>query len=109
MLDTRHKIVNEKLDQAVSILDELGLDAWLTFARETTLTNDPCLDLIAGLAVTWHSAFLITRGGERIAIVGRFDASNIEAIGGYTAVIPYDESPRPALLDALARLDPQSI
>src|SRR5690348_8192475 len=79
-----NKIVNEKLDQATELLKEQGLDAWLTFVRETTLTPDPCLDMVAGLGVTWHSAFLVSRTGERIAVVGRFDAENIEHIGGYT-------------------------
>lgn len=104
-----NKIVNEKLDQAVELLKELGIDAWLTFVRETTLTPDPCLEMVAGLGVTWHSAFLISSTGERVAIVGRYDADNIRAIGGYTQVTPYDESIRPALKQAVAWLDPQSI
>src|SRR5207253_3688771 len=90
-----NKIVNEKLDQAVELLKEQGLDIWLTFVRETTLTPDPCLDIVAGLGVTWHSAFLISKTGERVAIVGRFDAENIHNIGGYTDVIAYDQSIRP--------------
>ena len=104
-----NKVINEKLDQAVALLSEQGLDAWLTFARETTLTPDPCLDLIAGLDVTWHSAFLVSRSGARIAVVGRFDAENIRNLGGYTEVISYDQSIRPALLDAVTRLDPRQI
>src|SRR5438067_13916461 len=55
------KIINEKLDQAVALLEEQGLDAWLTFARETSLTMDPCLDMIVGLDLTWHSAFIVSR------------------------------------------------
>ncbi len=102
-------IAREKLDQAVAVLGEQQTDAWLTLTRETSLTPDPSLALIAGLGVTWHSAFLVSRGGARVAIVGRHDAENVRAIGGYTEVIGYDQSLRPALRDALARLDPQSI
>jgi len=104
-----YTIVNEKLNQAVGLLDEQRLDLWLTFVRETSLTTDPCLDLVAGLGMTWHSAFLISRMGERAAIVGRFDAENVRAIGGYTQVIAYDQSIRPALREAVARFDPQTI
>jgi Xaa-Pro aminopeptidase len=104
-----NKIVNEKLDQAGELLNEQGLDIWLTFARETTLTPDPCLEMVAGLGVTWHSAFLVSRTGERVAVVGRFDAENIRNIGGYSEVIPYDESIRPALTGVIERLDPKSI
>jgi Xaa-Pro aminopeptidase len=73
------------------------------------LTTDPCLDLVAGLDMTWHAAFIVSRGGERVAIVGRFDAENVRAIGGYTNVILYDQSLRPALREAVTRLDPQRI
>jgi Xaa-Pro aminopeptidase len=102
-------MVREKLDQAVGILNELGLDAWLTLTRESSLTPDPCLDLVAGMGMTWQSAFLIGRGGERIAIVGRFDADNVRALGGYTEVTGYDLSLWPALREALARLAPMTI
>src|SRR4051812_38579502 len=104
-----NKIVTEKLDQAVALLKEQNLDVWLTFARETSLTKDPCLDLIAGMDVTWHSAFIVSRTGERIAIVGRFDAENVRNIGAYTQVISYDQSIRPALVEAITRLGPQTI
>ena len=102
-------IVKEKLDQAVALLIEQDIDVWLTLARETTLTPDPCMDLIVGLGVTWHSAFIVSRTGERIAVVGRFDAENVRALGAYTEVISYDQSIRPALRQALDRLNPRSI
>ncbi|MDQ3929207.1 MAG: aminopeptidase P family protein, partial [Chloroflexota bacterium] len=89
------KLVVEKLEQAVGIMRELDIDLWITYARETTLTPDPCLEIIAGFEVTWHSAFLVSRSGERVAIVGRYDAENVEATGGYSRVIPYDESIKP--------------
>jgi len=102
-------LVNEKLNQAAALLTDQGLEAWLVFARETSLTPDSALDLIAGLDMTWHSAFVVSRSGERVAIVGRFDAENVRAIGGYTNVISYDEGIRPALREAIARLNPQTI
>lgn len=102
-------IVREKLDQAVQILKEKDLDLWLTFVRETSLTPDPSLDLVAGVDMTWHSAFLVSRTGERIAIVGRYDAENINAIGAYTEVMGYDEGLRPSLRNAVERLDPRTI
>lgn len=102
-------LVREKLDQAVAILNEQDLDLWLTFVRETSLTRDPALDLVAGLDLTWHSAFLVSRTGERLAIVGRFDAENLQALEAYTQVIPYDQSLRPALREAIERLAPRSI
>ena len=102
-------LVNEKLDQAVEILREEDVDLWLTFVRETSLTNDPCLDLIAGTYCAWQGAFLISASGERIAIVGRFDAPAVNGLGAYTEVVGYDESIRPPLRAAIERLAPRSI
>lgn len=101
-------LVQEKLDQAVEILREQDVDLWLTFVRETSLTSDPSLDLIAGVYSAWQGAFLVSATGERIAIVGRFDAPSVELVGAYD-VIGYDESIRPALRDAVERLAPRSI
>ena len=56
----------------------------------------------------WTGAFIVSATGERIAIVGRFDAPSVEQVGGYE-VIGYDESIKPALLAAVERLDPRSI
>ena len=105
---TTSTLVQEKLDQAVEILREQEIDLWLTFVRETMLTSDPCLDLIAGVYSAWTGAFMVSATGERIAIVGRFDAPSVEQVGGYE-VIGYDESIKPALLAAVERLDPRSI
>lgn len=102
-------VVREKLDQVPAILEEQGIDLWLTFVHETQVTPDPCMELIVGTHCTWQSAFLLSRSGERIAIVGRFDAPGLEAIGGYFDVQIYDESVRPILREAIERLDPDKI
>ncbi len=101
-------LVPEKLDQAVTILAEQDVDLWITFVRETLLTRDPCLDLIAGTYCAWQGAFLVSRDGERVAIVGRFDAPSVEQLGTYD-VVSYDASLRPALREAVERIAPRSI
>lgn len=102
-------LAQEKLGQAVGVLDEQDVDLWLTFVRETSLTNDPCLDLIGGMYCAWQGAFLVSRSGERIAIVGRFDAPAVRALGAFHDVVGYDESIRPDLRAAIERLDPTTI
>ena len=101
--------MREKLDQGVEILREQDVDLWLTLVRETLLTPEPSLDLIAGTYCAWQGAFLISRTGERMAIVGRFDAPNVEELGAYSEVVGYDQSLRPALLSAIERLEPRSV
>ncbi len=106
-----HPIVHEKVDQAIGVLREKNIDVWLTFVRETTLMRDPALNLIVSpaLELTWHSAFLLTQRGDRIAIVGRFDKENVAGLGDWREVIPYDQGIGKPLLDTLRRLNPQSI
>ncbi len=102
-------IQREKLEQAAGILDEQQIDCWLTFARETSETPDPALKLILGSDVTWQSAFLVTRAGRRIAIVGGPDGHAIRQTGLYDTVLTYDEGIAPALRSALTELDPRQI
>lgn len=102
-------LVREKLDQAVGIVREQQVDLWLTLVRETMLTRDPCLDLIAGPYSAWTGAFLVSATGQTTAIVGRFDADSVRQLRAYDEVIAYDESIRPVLRAAIEQLDPETI
>src|SRR5690348_7861907 len=102
-------LLREKADQAEALLRETGLGCWLTFARETEIHPDPGVELVVGAAVVRNSAFLFAAGGERVAIVARFDTANVRATGVFRDVIGYDEDVREPLLAALRRLDPPTI
>ena len=102
-------LVNEKVQQAVGILRGTDTDAWLTLVRETSAQADPVLPLIFGPeTLTWQSALLITSDGQRIAIVGRYEADAVRRGGIYETIVPYDRSLRPELAAALATLNPGS-
>ncbi len=94
-------LVIEKVKQAGEILRELDLDLWLIFVRETSSGGDPILPLIYGLDLTWQSALMFSKTGERIAIVGRFEAEAARRLGVFDQVIQYDQSIQPALLQVL--------
>jgi Xaa-Pro aminopeptidase len=106
---TEVHVTRDKIDQAVQLLDDLEIDAWLTFARESSQTPDPALDLIYPYGVTWPSAFYIARDGERVAFLGRHDAPNAEKLGAYSRIIPYDESIEPSLVGFLSEQAPKKL
>src|SRR5689334_17693176 len=106
---TDFSLQKEKLSQAVGILKEKNVDAWLTFVRETSHNADPALGLIMGLDMTWQAAFIITRDDKKIAIAGRYDVENIRQMGGYDEVIAYDQSIQPDLLRVLDGINPRQI
>lgn len=102
-------IVREKLAQAVAILNEEDVDLWMLVGRETSTLGDPSLPLVVGTSVTWESAFLVSRNGEHVAIVGTGDVENIKQTGAWDNVIGYVEGITEPLVAALDRLDPNAI
>ncbi|MCR4438919.1 MAG: Xaa-Pro peptidase family protein [bacterium] len=102
-------LVQEKIAQAIAILQEQGVDMWLIFVRESGTMPDPCLELVVGTSCTWQSAFIITTRGDTLALVGSLDVANQKEHGYYREVIGYQESIRPHLLQVLDRLAPRSI
>ena len=103
-------LIQEKVNQTIEILKEKDADLWLTFVRETSGVRDPALNFILGPAdLTWETALMLTRSGERIAILGRLEAEAVERLGVYDTILPYDTGISQALREMLTRLDPRQI
>jgi Xaa-Pro aminopeptidase len=102
-------LVREKLAQATSILDELGVDLWMIVARESDVLGDPSLPLVVGTSVTWESFFLVSRTGAHTAIVGTGDVENIKQTGAWDEILGYVQGPTTTLIETLERLDPRQI
>jgi len=102
-------MVNEKIEQAIAIMQEKGVDLWLTFVRETTSAPDPVLDLLAGAHVVWPSAFILTASGKAIAIVGSLDMHGVrDAVSRYE-VRGYVDSVAGPLLELIEAEQPKRI
>src|SRR5262249_27423258 len=102
-------LLAKKLDQAQAILAEFDLDAWMIFVRESGDGGDPALPLVYDGSFTWQSVLIVTRSGERIAIVGKFDDGAVRATGVWTEIIPYVEGIREPLINTIRRMNPRTI
>ncbi len=102
-------LIQEKVEQAIKILNEFSFDCWLTFVRETAIVRDPSLAFLVKSDLTWHSAFLITRSGETYAIVGQMDRKTVEDLGVYKHILSYVKGIREDLIKTIKEINPSTI
>jgi len=102
-------LVKAKIAQAIGILNELDIDLWLIFCRESDMMADPSLELVVGHEVVWQSAFFICKDGSTIALVGNFDAADFERSGRFKIVQPYVEDCGREIGQMVHKLKPQKI
>jgi Xaa-Pro aminopeptidase len=102
-------LIQEKIIQAIRILNELHIDCWITFTRESAVNGDPTLPFLVPADLTWHSALIITKGGDTCAIVGEYDKKMVEDTGAYKKVVGYIEGIKKPLTDYLTSLNPATI
>ena len=103
-------LIQEKANQAIEILKEQETDMWLTFVRETSGVRDPALDLLIGANdLTWPSALMLTRKGDKVAIIGNLEKDALRRLGVFNEILGYDKSVRELLLETITRLNPDRI
>src|SRR6185503_5056078 len=103
-------LIQEKVNQAIEILKEQETDLWLTFVRETSGVRDPALDFLIGPNdLTWPSALILTRKGEKIAIVGNLEKDSVSRNDVFGTIVGYDTAVSGPLRDTIARLNPDRI
>ncbi len=103
-------LIQEKVDQAIGILEEQQTDLWLTFVRETSGVRDPVLDFLIGPGdLTWPSALILTRKREKIAIVGNLEKEAIARLDVFDTILGYDTAVSGILRDTITRLIPDRI
>lgn len=104
-------LLAEKHAQALALLRATNLDVWLTFTQEMGEGGDPAYPLLMGARDLGLGLLLLTRSGERIAVVGSLDAALPASTGAWDTVIIHQgrASLAQLLREQLARLDPASI
>ena len=100
----------EKVSQAIGILDELDIDAWLTFTQKMgDAGGDPVYPIIFGERDLGAGMLLLTRSGERIAMVGGLDVAIPRATGVWDQVIDHQGDMAKTLVEILTRIDPRRL
>ena len=85
-----------------------GIDMWILFTREGN--EDPLAQDLRFGDLTWRSAAIIEKNGERTAIVGSLEAEAIEQRKLYDNVMGYgSEGAVPGLRKIISRKDPKKI
>lgn len=102
-------LVQEKSQQALDLLKHLDFDAWLIWVRETEQMADPVLSLVLGIDLVWQSALIYTKTGQRIAIVGNFDADGLKSLEIFDKIVPYTQEIQETLRRELEALSPKKI
>ncbi|HDP93796.1 MAG TPA: aminopeptidase P family protein [Candidatus Aminicenantes bacterium] len=102
-------MVHEKLCQSVDILNEIGVDCWMTVDQESGVLSDPVMDFIVGTGVTWLSFFLVLANGETHAVVGNLDGEKFQRLNLFRYVHTYRDSPRETLVEILDKYNPRNI
>ena len=91
----------EKLQQAVKILNEQNIDAWLTLVRETAMNNDPILPFISKVDFTALTGIIVMKSGKTVVLAGNNDAEGINQTQVYDEVITYSGNFKDALKELL--------
>ena len=103
-------LIQEKVNQAIEILKEQKIDIWFTFVRETSGVRDPALDFLIGPNdLTWPSALILSRNGEKIAIIGNLEKGAVARLDVFDSLIGYDTAVSGPLRDMITRLNPDRI
>ncbi len=102
-------LTKAKIEQALEILEELDIDLWLIFCRESDMMADPALSLAVGHSVVWQSAFFYSRNGETIALVGNYDVADFERGGRFKKVMPYVEDCGKEIRKIIKKINPRKI
>jgi len=103
-------LIQEKANQAIEILKEQNVDMWLTFVRETSGVRDPILDFLIGPNdLTWQSALIFTRKGDKLTIIGNLEKDALQRLGVFDEILGYDTAISGLLRDTITRLNPNEI
>lgn len=100
----------EKVEQAIALMNELDIDVWLTFTQKMGDSGgDPVYPIIFGDRDLGAGLLILTRHGERIALVGGLDVAIPKATGLWDQVFDHQGQLDRMLVQTLDLLSPARI
>jgi len=107
-----YSIIKEKHAQLIPILEEVDIDCWMIFVRETASTPDPAMEIVVGGDVVGKSAFVFSlKDGilTKTAIVAYFDENATRSKGIWDDVIGCKKGIDEPLQDLMKKINPKKI
>ncbi len=102
-------LIESKIKQAHALLDELDIDLWMIYCRESEMLTDPSLAMVVGEHVSAQSAFLFTKSQLAQAVVWHHDADNIRRIGCFDPILTFTNDFQEVFIKAIETIDPKKV
>jgi Xaa-Pro aminopeptidase len=103
------QLISEKVQQAIDLLNRYEIDLWLICTQETGYECDPVYPLVMGERDIARGYLLLTRHGNKVAIVGGLDEAIPASTGVWNDVRVHTGDSAAKLRTVLAEFNPQSI
>lgn len=106
-----NKLLQEKTQQAVSLLKQNQIDCWIVFTQEKGYDRDPVYPLLMDNLDLANGILVLFRSGRKVAIVSGLDRALPLSTGVWEEVLVYTrENPAFCILEELLKQeDPQTI
>ena len=101
-------LFRQKIEQAMTIVAEENVSAWMTIGRETSMNSDPAIGLICPVEFGGMTAVIVTPQ-KAICIAGHLDSYGMSQTGVFDEVREYDKSFKEFFFSALRELSPKVI
>ncbi len=106
MASEKYIVNQEKVDQAVELMKEYGIDTWLILTRENT---DPSLPLMVGVRSVHKGAIFLNSNGEHFVLTSVSDQASYEETGIFKEVIAYHSRIEEPFLELMEKFKPKKM
>lgn len=103
------EIIQQKLQQAASVLKSMDADLWVTFVQETSAGAERVFSYISPGNFTWESTIMVAREGKPTVICGRLDQQDFEESGLFAEVLTFVQDFKAPFMEYIKALKPRRV